>query len=120
ALRAGARRCRHPGLQRGAGPPAERGHALRLPGHLNTFSDAQCGFKAVKRSVAQQRLPEVENNEWFLDTDLLLLAEERGMRIYEVPVDWIEDLDSRVRIVSTATEDIKGLLRVRIGRRLRG
>ncbi len=84
----------------------------------NTFSDAQCGFKAVKRSVAQQLLPEVENNEWFFDTELLLLAEERGMRIYEVPVDWIEDLDSRVRIVSTATEDIKGLLRVRT-RRLR-
>ncbi len=84
----------------------------------NKFSDAQCGFKAVKRSVAQQLIPEIENNEWFFDTELLLLAEERGMRIYEVPVDWIEDLDSRVKIVSTATEDIKGLLRVR-ARRLR-
>lgn len=84
----------------------------------NKFSDAQCGFKAVKRSVARQLLPEVENNEWFFDTELLLLAEEQGMRIYEVPVDWIEDLDSRVRIVSTAAEDIKGLLRVRT-RRLR-
>lgn len=84
----------------------------------NRFSDAQCGFKAVKRSVARQLLPEVENNEWFFDTELLLLAEEAGLRVYEVPVDWIEDLDSRVRIVSTATEDIKGLLRVR-ARRLR-
>ncbi len=84
----------------------------------NTFSDAQCGFKAVKRSVAQELIPLIENNEWFFDTELLLLAEERGMRIYEVPVDWIEDLDSRVKIVSTATEDIKGLLRVRT-RRLR-
>ncbi len=84
----------------------------------NRFSDAQCGFKAVKRSVARQLLPEVENNEWFFDTELLLLAEERGLRIYEVPVDWIEDLDSRVRIAATALEDIKGLLRVR-ARRLR-
>ncbi|HEY8602605.1 MAG TPA: dolichyl-phosphate beta-glucosyltransferase [Thermomicrobiales bacterium] len=84
----------------------------------NRFSDAQCGFKAVKRSVARQLLPEVENNEWFFDTELLLLAEEAGLRVYEVPVDWIEDLDSRVKIVSTATEDIKGLLRVR-ARRLR-
>lgn len=80
----------------------------------NRFSDAQCGFKAVKRSVAQQLLPEIQNNEWFFDTELLLLAEERGLRIYEVPVDWIEDLDSRVKIVSTATEDIRGLLRVRL------
>jgi glycosyltransferase involved in cell wall biosynthesis len=84
----------------------------------NTFSDAQCGFKAVKRSVARQILPQIENNEWFFDTELLLLAEEAGLRVYEVPVDWIEDLDSRVKIVSTATEDIKGLLRVR-ARRLR-
>jgi len=84
----------------------------------NKFSDAQCGFKAIKRSVARQLLPEVENNEWFFDTELLLLAEEHKMRIYEVPVDWIEDLDSRVKIVSTAAEDIKGLLRVR-ARRLR-
>jgi hypothetical protein len=84
----------------------------------NRFSDAQCGFKAVKRSVARQLLPEIENNEWFFDTELLLLAEERGLRVYEVPVDWIEDLDSRVKIVSTATEDIRGLLRIR-ARRLR-
>lgn len=84
----------------------------------NKFSDAQCGFKAVKRSVARQLLPQIENNEWFFDTELLLLAEEAGLRVYEVPVDWIEDLDSRVKIVSTATEDIKGLLRVR-ARRLR-
>ena len=79
----------------------------------NRFSDAQCGFKSIKRSVAQELLPEIEDGEWFFDTELLLLAEERGYRISEVPVDWIEDLDSRVRIVSTALEDVKGLLRIR-------
>ena len=85
----------------------------------NRFSDAQCGFKAAKRSVAQALLPRVENDEWFFDTELLLLAEERGLRVYEVPVDWIEDLDSRVRIVATALEDVRGLLRVRAQRRRR-
>ena len=80
------------------------------------FSDAQCGFKAVKGSVARQLLPAVENNEWFFDTELLLLAEERGLRIYEVPVEWIEDLDTRVKIAATALEDIRGLLRVRARR----
>jgi len=79
----------------------------------NGFSDAQCGFKAIKRSVAMELLPWVEDNEWFFDTELLLLAEERGYRVSEVPVDWIEDLDSRVDIASTALEDVKGLLRVR-------
>jgi glycosyltransferase involved in cell wall biosynthesis len=85
----------------------------------NRFSDAQCGFKAIKRSVAQKLLPLVEDNEWFFDTELLLLAEERGYRISEVAVDWIEDLDSRVDIASTAAEDVKGLLRVRARRRRR-
>lgn len=79
----------------------------------NRFSDAQCGFKAIRRSDAQALLPLVENQEWFFDTELLLLAEERGLRIYEVPVVWVEDLDSRVNIRKTAFEDIKGLLRVR-------
>ena len=82
----------------------------------NRSSDAQCGLKALKRSVGQALLPQVEDDEWFFDTELLLLAEEYGLRIYEVPVDWIEDLDSRVDIVSTALEDIRGLLRVRVGR----
>jgi glycosyltransferase involved in cell wall biosynthesis len=79
----------------------------------NHFSDAQCGFKAIKRDVAQELLPQVADAEWFFDTELLLLAEERGYRISEVPVDWIEDLDSRVDIASTAAKDVKGLLRVR-------
>ena len=85
----------------------------------NSFSDAQCGFKAIKRSVAQEILPQVEDDEWFFDTELLLLAEKRGHRISEVPVDWIEDLDSRVDVTSTALKDVKGLMRVR-AQRLRG
>lgn len=79
----------------------------------NRFSDAQCGFKALRRTVARELLPCVENQDWFFDTELLLLAEERGLRIYEVPVQWVEDLDSRVNITKTAMEDIKGLIRVR-------
>jgi glycosyltransferase involved in cell wall biosynthesis len=79
----------------------------------NRFSDAQCGFKALKGSTARSLLPQVEDEEWFFDTELLLLAEEQGYRISEVPVDWIEDLDSRVDVFSTALKDVKGLLRVR-------
>jgi glycosyltransferase involved in cell wall biosynthesis len=79
----------------------------------NRFSDAQCGFKALSRRAAEELLPLIENQSWFFDTELLLLAEERGMRIYEVPVQWIEDLDSRVNVTRPAIEDVKGLLRVR-------
>lgn len=75
------------------------------------FSDAQCGFKAIRREVAE-RLPLVEDTGWFFDTELLVLAERAGLRIHEVPVDWVDDPDSTVHIVSTATEDLKGMWRV--------
>lgn len=77
------------------------------------LADAQCGFKAIRRDVAQRLVPHVQNTNWFFDTELLLLAYRHGYRVFEVPVNWVEDSDSRVRVVSTAIEDIKGLLRVR-------
>jgi glycosyltransferase involved in cell wall biosynthesis len=80
---------------------------------LQGFSDAQCGFKAVKHDVVQDIVPLIEDNEWFFDTELLLLAARRGYIIKEVPVEWMDDPDSRVKVMKTAIEDIKGLLRVR-------
>jgi glycosyltransferase involved in cell wall biosynthesis len=77
------------------------------------FSDAQCGFKALRADVARSLLPLVHDDGWFFDTELLLVAERNGMRIHEVPVDWIEDLDSRVELAPTIAADLRGLLRVR-------
>ena len=77
------------------------------------FVDAQCGFKAMRRDVVQQLLPHVKDTAWFFDTELLVKAEYEGYTIHEEPVEWIEDTDSRVHIVKTAVEDIKGLSRVR-------
>ncbi|GAA3625121.1 bifunctional glycosyltransferase family 2/GtrA family protein [Kineosporia mesophila] len=76
------------------------------------FTDAQCGFKAIRGDVAQRLLPLVEDTGWFFDTELLVLAERSGLRIHEVPVDWVDDPDSRVDIVATATADLKGVARV--------
>lgn len=76
------------------------------------FTDAQCGFKAMRTDIAQKLLPSIRNNNWFFDTELLLLAEHNGLRIHEVAVDWIDDPDSRVNIRSTAREDIRGLYRM--------
>ncbi|MDH2388315.1 bifunctional glycosyltransferase family 2/GtrA family protein [Streptomyces sp. HNM0663] len=76
------------------------------------FSDAQCGFKAIRRDVAERLLPMVQDTGWFFDTELLVLAERAGLRIHEVPVDWVDDPDSTVHIVRTATEDLKGVWRV--------
>jgi len=77
-----------------------------------TFTDAQCGFKAMRRDVAQRVLPLVEDTGWFFDTELLIIAERAGLRIHEVPVDWIDDENSSVDIVATATADLRGLVRV--------
>jgi putative flippase GtrA len=79
------------------------------------FSDAQCGFKAMRTDVAARLLPLVQDTGWFFDTELLVLAERSGMRIHEVPVDWVDDPDSRVEIVSTAITDLKGMARVARG-----
>ena len=83
-------------------------HSLRT-----TFSDAQCGFKAIRRDAAQIILPTITDNDWFFDTELLAKAEHRGWNIHEVPAKWIDDPDSRVKLMATAVADIQGLVRTR-------
>ncbi|MBV9214208.1 MAG: glycosyltransferase family 2 protein [Actinobacteria bacterium] len=81
------------------------------------FTDAQCGFKALRADVARSLLPQVVDDAWFFDTELLVLAQRAGMRIHEVPVDWVEDPDSRVEIARTAAGDLRGIARLlRTGR----
>ena len=90
-----------------------RGYNLLLRGTLAVrFSDAQCGFKAVRADVAAGLLPLVQDTGWFFDTELLVLAQRAGLRIHEVPVDWVDDPDSRVDIVSTALADLRGIGRL--------
>ena len=75
--------------------------------------DHQCGFKAVSRRAIEHVIPQIQDQTWFFDTELLVLSEKQGFKVAEVPVRWIEDQDSRVKIVKTATDDIKGMLRLR-------
>jgi glycosyltransferase involved in cell wall biosynthesis len=91
-----------------------RGYNVMIKGLFFTrFADAQCGFKAASRRAVQELVPLIENNEWFFDTELLILAEKAGYRIKEVPVRWLEDPDSRVNVPKTVWEDVRGLLRLR-------
>ncbi|MGI5180621.1 glycosyltransferase [Dactylosporangium sp. CA-152071] len=93
-----------------------RSYNILLRGTLQVgFSDAQCGFKAIRKDVAEQLLPLVEDTGWFFDTELLVLAQRAGLRIHEVPVDWIDDPDSRVDIVATALADLRGIARLARG-----
>ena len=98
-----------------------RGYNVMIKGLFFTrFSDAQCGFKAASRRAVQNLVPLIENNEWFFDTELLILAEKAGYRLKEVPVRWLEDPDSRVNVPKTVWEDVRGLLRLRWKRPWRG
>jgi glycosyltransferase involved in cell wall biosynthesis len=90
-----------------------RGYNMLLRAALGAhFSDAQCGFKAARADVVRELLPFVGDTGWFFDTELLIIAERVGLRIHEVPVDWIDDPDSRVDIVATAIDDLKGCWRL--------
>ena len=82
--------------------------------------DAQCGFKAIRANLARDLIPNIEDNGWFFDTELLTLAHRRGARINEVPVRWVEDDDSRVKIMKTATDDLKGIWRLWLDGRKNG
>jgi putative flippase GtrA len=110
-------------LARGArvirGPRREiisRCYNLLLHATLGTgFSDAQCGFKALRADAARALLPLTSDTSWFFDTELLVLAERAGLRIHEVPVDWIDDADSRVNVIATALADLRGIVRLGTG-----
>lgn len=94
-----------------------RGYNVMIKGLFFTrFSDAQCGFKAASRRAVQELVPIIENNEWFFDTELLILAEKAGYRVKEIPVRWLEDPDTRVNVPKTVWEDVRGLLRLRLKR----
>jgi len=80
------------------------------------FTDAQCGFKAVSRKVVDELMPEIKDNEWFFDSELLIVGEKSGFRIYEEPVKWIDNPGSTVRVMHTAIGDLKGLWRLFITR----
>ena len=105
-----------PGARTVRGPKRElisRGYNLLVRTvHGARFTDAQCGFKAARTEVVRPLLGRVEDDSWFFDTELLLLAEHNGLRVHEVPVDWVEDTDSRVDVARTAWHDVRGLLRV--------
>ena len=93
-----------------------RGFSFIVRGMFRTrFVDPQCGFKAVSRRVVQDVLPLVRDTEWFFDSELLILCEKNGYRVCEMPVRWVDDPDSRVRIAGAVWCMTKGLLRLRFG-----
>ena len=75
--------------------------------------DAQCGFKAISRGAADNLLPHVVDDGWFFDTELLIRAEKNGYGIKQVPVTWMDDPNSHVKILKTAMQDLRGIWRLK-------
>ena len=93
-----------------------RGYSFLFRVMFNTkFHDAQCGFKAFSISSINDILGLVKDNEWFFDTELLIIAEKNKYKIKEIPVKWVDDSDSRVNVLKTIYQDLKGLFRLRFG-----
>ncbi|HEX8817106.1 MAG TPA: dolichyl-phosphate beta-glucosyltransferase [Terriglobales bacterium] len=69
--------------------------ALRMVLGLN-YKDTQCGFKAFRRSAAEQIFPRQAIERWGFDPELLYLAQRAGLRIEEVPVLWAHREGTRI------------------------
>lgn len=95
---------------------SSKGYALliRLTFLHTHIPDAQCGFKAISREIAQKIVPRIKDNAWFFDSELLICSEKRGYKIKVVPIEWHDDPNSTVKVLKTAWEDIKGLVRIRL------
>jgi glycosyltransferase involved in cell wall biosynthesis len=81
---------------------------------FSSFSDAQCGFKAASRGAVRALVPLIKSKAWFFDTELLILADRHRYKIENIPVNWTDDPDSRVKIVATVLEHSLGVLRMRL------
>ncbi len=82
------------------------------------IKDYQCGFKAVNQKIVEKIVPLIKNNNWFFDTELIILSHKNNYKIKEIPVKWVEKRDkkrkSKVKIIKTAWEDIKGIIRLKL------
>jgi glycosyltransferase involved in cell wall biosynthesis len=76
------------------------------------FNDAQCGFKAVTKKVVENLIPKIQDNGWFFDGELLIVAEKSGYKIYEEPVHWVDNPGSTVRLISTISGDLRVMWRL--------
>lgn len=76
------------------------------------FTDAQCGFKGITKKAVNELIPHIKDNDWFFDGEMLIVGEKSGYKIYEIPVHWIDNPGSTVRLLSTIRNDIEAMVRL--------
>ncbi len=80
---------------------------------LASLHDTQCGFKAFRRAAAQAIFSRQKLDGFAFDVEVLLLAERLGCKIADLPVEWRNSDDSRVRLVRDSCAMFRDMLRVR-------
>ena len=81
-----------------------------------SIQDHQCGLKAFSSGALRELLPLTEEDSWFWDTEILILALERGIPVAELPVTWVERKSGRThfrRLFSDLVIHGTGLLRLK-------
>ncbi|MFN3453373.1 MAG: glycosyltransferase [Pseudobdellovibrio sp.] len=76
----------------------------------NNFDDGMCGFKFMKKNLVEDIIKNGANSDaWFFCAEILIVSEWLDYKIYEIPVKWTDDLDSKVNIFSLAKECLLGI-----------
>jgi dolichyl-phosphate beta-glucosyltransferase len=87
-------------------------HILRTLS-LIPFRDTQCGFKAFRRTAAQEIFPLQTIDGFAFDVEVILLAQSLGFRIAELPVRWLNSPESKVHIIRDSLRMLLDALTVR-------
>ena len=75
-----------------------------------SFSDGMCGFKFLKRSCLENLLEAgAKSDGWFFASEILITGEYLGYRVSEIPIQWTDDPDSKVKIGKLGIEYIKAM-----------
>jgi dolichyl-phosphate beta-glucosyltransferase len=80
---------------------------------IREITDTQCGFKLFRRAVAQELFSISRINGYGFDLEILYLAQRRGYRISEVPVNWTDQPGTKVRVFQDGLSMLREMLTVR-------
>jgi dolichyl-phosphate beta-glucosyltransferase len=86
--------------------------ALRLVLGLR-FKDTQCGFKAFSRPAVDSIFPQQRIERWGFDPEVIFLAEKKGLKVIEVPVQWAHEPGGSIHPVRDGLRMLLEMLKVR-------
>ncbi len=81
---------------------------------LRDIPDTQCGFKFFRKEIALDLFTRQILDGYMFDVEILYLSEKSGYRIKQIPIRWIFDPDSRLRLIRGNVTNMIGLFRIRL------